>query len=395
MVADELAIDLVGRYLPKGAKVLDPFCGTGRLLAAAESAAMRVGIDVNPLAWLLTTAKLSNSAPEVIGNIADDLARAKRRTRSMIHLEAPGRQVEWFAPEIRRELGRIVAWINALALPEPERHLVAAALSATVREVSFARQSGWKLHRLASTDRERFSTCPWARLERRLRYCEAELRRAGHVAGRNYVALAHVASLRSPKHPVRALGPYDACLTSPPYGDSKTTVQYGAASALSLSVVAHIDGFQQLTATGGQIDAQCLGGTTAPEARPELNNLHQYWSGAREKRPARLVSRFLAQYSEACDAIADCIKLGGIAVFVVGRRSVGGRRVRLDDFTVDHLQSRGFELVERRTRGLHQKRVPRRINRFGHSDSPEMRERGVIVTISSEIVLVLRKSQRV
>lgn len=395
MVADELALDLVRRYVPIGAKVLDPFCGTGRLLAAAESAAVRVGVDTNPLAWLLTTAKLSNSAPGTLGSIADDLRHAKRTAPSGVDIMTPDRQVDWFAPEVRHELGRIVAWVNALGLSRSERLLVAAALSATVREVSFARLSGWKLHRRTSSERERFSTCPWERLERRLRYCEAELLRAGVVAGQSHVALSSAGSLCLKEHPVRVLGPYDIVLTSPPYGDSRTTVQYGAASALCLSVVAQIDGLQQLAATGGEIDGRCLGGTAVGEGGRELIDLHRYWAGARTGQPARAVARFLAHYSVAWGAIADCMKFGGTAVLVVGRRSTGGRRVRLDEFTVDQLHARGFELVDRTTRGLHQKRVPRRINRFGRSALPAMQARGAVVTMSSEIILVMRKSRRI
>src|SRR4051812_43062333 len=85
-VAAHLATYLVRRYLSKGATVLDPFCGSGRLLAAAESASVRVGVDANPLAWLLTMAKLSNSAPEAVGNIADDLALAKRTAPAGVRL---------------------------------------------------------------------------------------------------------------------------------------------------------------------------------------------------------------------------------------------------------------------------------------------------------------------
>lgn len=393
MVADELALDLVHRYVPDGATVLDPFCGSGRLLAAAESATVRVGADTNPLAWLLTMAKLSNPDHRIIGNIVQDMALAKHTVPTGMPLMTPERQVEWFTPEIRHELGRVVAWINCLRLADPERYLVAAALSATVREVSFARQSGWKLHRRTAAERERFSACPWERLERRLRYCEAEVRRAGCILGRSHVALTSVASLRSHEHPVRALGPYGVVLTSPPYGDSRTTVQYGAASALCLSVVARIDGLQQLAATGGEIDGRCLGGHAAAKEHREPIDLSRYWAGAREGSTAHIVARFLSQYSEACDVIADCLCPGGTAVLVVGRRSTGGRRVRLDDFTVDRLQARGVELVGRTTRSLRQKRVPRHINRFGRSASPEMRERGGVVTMSSEITLVLRKSR--
>src|SRR6266478_5845183 len=59
MVGDELAFSLARQYVPPQASVLDPFCGSGKLLVAAEDAAIRVGIDANPIAWLLTKAKLA------------------------------------------------------------------------------------------------------------------------------------------------------------------------------------------------------------------------------------------------------------------------------------------------------------------------------------------------
>src|SRR5260221_6810333 len=122
-----------------------------------------------------------------------------------------------------------VARALALKLNLP---LMASALSATVREVSFARLSGWKLHRLDETARAAFKVCPWERFERRLRYCLSELRARRCIPGEHYVALADARSLSNPHDQARAHGPFDVVLTSPPYGDSRTTVQYGAASAL-------------------------------------------------------------------------------------------------------------------------------------------------------------------
>jgi site-specific DNA-methyltransferase (cytosine-N4-specific) len=390
MVADELAISLVEDNVPPGARVLDPFCGSGRLLAAATHASLRVGIDVNPLAWLLTKAKLAHADPARIASILAEIGTARRVIRKGAAHPREDRKVDWFAPKVERELDRIVAWINGFHLGEAERLLVAAALSATVREVSFARQSGWKLHRLDSVARSEFKACPWERLTRRLQYCLRELQQPYPSAGDSLVELADARSLLdSGKSLAAARGPYEVVLTSPPYGDSRSTVQYGAASALCLSVVGRIDGLEHLMITGGDIDGTCLGG--GPREAEPGEDFKRYWSGNADGAAGRSVAAFLADYDDICGAIASNLIPGGTAVLIVGRRSTGSYRLKLDDFTVSRFEARGFELISRRERILRYKRVPTRINRFARSHCPDIRARGIVNTMKTEIILVLRK----
>ena len=210
------------------------FVASGRLIAAAEDASLRVGVDAKSQPpWLLTATKLSKPNGRVIADLIADLNCA-RETTSDFELGTLGRQVDWFPPSVLRELGRIVGWINSIRMAEPDRLVVASALSATVREASYARQSGWKLHRLDAAARADFMCAPWNWLERRLRYCLAETQFAKQLSGESLVVLATARSLAEDNNPVRAYGPYDVVLTSPPYGDGRTTVQYGAASSLCL-----------------------------------------------------------------------------------------------------------------------------------------------------------------
>jgi site-specific DNA-methyltransferase (cytosine-N4-specific) len=391
MVADELACALVRDHVPPHAKVLDPFCGSGRLLAAAESAALRVGIDVNPLAWLLTKAKLALADGNVIETVLAGIDDGKRTARSGPPFRlGDNRKVDWFAPEVVRQLDRIVNWINDLRLSEPELLLVASALSATVWEVSFARQSGWKLHRLDAVARSEFRACPWHRLARRLRYCLQELRATRPVRGDILIELADARSLACPGECVAsARAPYDVVLTSPPYGDSRTTVQYGAASSLCLSVVSRLQGLEHLSVAGRTIDSACLGGRSRGAQR--VGDLKRYWAGAATNRAARSVVTFLTDYDVMCGAIACNLAPGGKAILIIGQRSTGGYRLKLDHFTVDRLEARGFHLVSRTTRMLRNKHAPRRINRFARSNSKTERTRGIVTTMACEIILVMRK----
>ena len=104
---------------------------------------------------------------------------------------------------------------------------------------------------------------------------------------------------------------FDVVLTSPPYGDSQTTVQYGAASALCLSVVSRLNGFEVLSTTGAVVDGNCLG----RQHRTGLDMaIDPYWSGRSTSWEGRMVDRFLDDYDESCKASAGFLVGGGKAV---------------------------------------------------------------------------------
>jgi hypothetical protein len=390
MVADDLALSLAARYVRAGDAVLDPFCGSGRLLAAVLQPSVRVGIDTNPLACLLTKAKLADADADVLSAMLADLHRAREITCASALCLQKCRKVEWFAPAALHELGQIVSWINVLGLADPERLLVAAALSGAARDVSFARRNCWKLHRLAADARANLTASAWAAFERRLHYCLQEILRSPLPAGRTQVGLADARRLRQ-KEPVHSWNEaFDVVLTSPPYGDSRTTVQYGAASSLCLDFVSHIEGFEEYFAAGGSIDSRCLGGKILSVA-DGLGDIHRYWAGRKGTRIARSVAAFLADYAEACAGIAQCLRPGGTAVLVVGQRSTGGFRLKLDRFTADCLGSHGLVPVSIEHRRLREKWVPRRINRFARCASLDRRTKGLTRTMSNEVILAFQK----
>src|SRR5882672_3807097 len=98
MVADELALSLATRYVKPSDSVLDPFCGSGRLLvAAARFPGRRVGVDINPLACLLTRAKLANPDVAVLSEVLSKAQKIRKKVGSFRSIELrEGRKVEWF-----------------------------------------------------------------------------------------------------------------------------------------------------------------------------------------------------------------------------------------------------------------------------------------------------------
>lgn len=106
----QIPANLIKLFPPAtGTAVLDPFCGSGTTLAAAvERALPAIGVDLNPIAALIskvkTTPLLSPVRPA-----ADEILAAARSTRTSVPLLP--RLDHWFEADVQEALAGIVAQI--------------------------------------------------------------------------------------------------------------------------------------------------------------------------------------------------------------------------------------------------------------------------------------------
>lgn len=383
MVPDDLALAIAAHTVKPGNRVLDPFCGSGRLLMAASAlGGACVGFDVNPLACLITEAKAVRVSIETIADIAHECPLVARSAALIPGVTLRGTAVNWFSDSVAAELAQIISWINSLDLSRPAMLVVATALSAATRDASWIRKSGWKLHRMGESDRSVRIHSAWASFAARLHhYVEA--------ANTNQLVGSIEVRRLAAERPVNNLaGRFDVVITSPPYGDSRTTVQYGAASAICLDVISRLQGLEDVYVSGSEIDASCLGGPGSPTL---LANVKRFWAGAPETEGGRRVSTFLAGFATFCRQTPDFLKPSGTLVMVVGRRSVRGFRVKLDEFAVAEMEEVGFRTERIERRRLQSKRLPRTINRFARSASADHRSSGRTKTMDEEIILTFSR----
>src|SRR5205823_6066415 len=122
-----------------------------------------------------------------------------------------------------------------------------------------------------------------------------------------------------------------------------------------------------------------------------VTDFKRYWAGAGESSAAKAVNSFLLEFSEVCTGISSCLKPGGTAILIVGRRTTGGYRVKLDDFVSDKLGEAGLEPLQTYRRRLRNKRMPKTINRYARCASTVQRRQGHVRTMSEEIILAFRK----
>ena len=241
----EMVSDLIKKVMSiKTIKtVLDPFVGSGT--TALESKYLGLdfwGSDLNPLAVLLSKTKALT---------IDNTTYTKKRLNefiAQIKKEYPVARLipfctfdsidYWFKEENIRELNflkfEIGQFINRANKVNREIYalILLTAFSSTIRRVSLTRNGEFKLYRMSPSDIERFSISAIDEFEEAVTHLLDMLVVANDSykkETRSTICLQNAKSLSYLKNKS-----IDLVITSPPYGDSKTTVAYGEFSKLSL-----------------------------------------------------------------------------------------------------------------------------------------------------------------
>jgi len=386
MIADEVAEQVCRTFAKRDFNVLDPFCGTARtLVAAADRGAAAWGFDVNPLAVMIAEAKFAKPSLSWLSNVVRDLPSQLETDRILDFHQS--RKVRWFSPKVVLQLSGLVQWLAQRPdMRRAEWLLLAAVLSATAREVSYCRKDQWKLHRMSKYARRRYRPDTVAVFRRRLDRVVREIADGDRPSGKGRISRGSALSLRS------ALGSgsprrFELVFTSPPYGDSLSTVQYGGISSLCLAVIRHLAGVSVQWQRQSEIDSASLGG----QRRMYLPEYSAYWHGGAHSAGVGKVTSFLADLSAACDEIASVVSPGGVVVFVVGRRRVGRFRVYSDQLIVKTFRDRGFDLLSNEARRIRGKMTPVIVSRAGVGN----RRRAAVTavrTMEQEQILILRRS---
>lgn len=333
-----------------GSPLLDPFCGSGTVLYEGALAGLHpVGSDSNPLARLVTRAKLTPLDREVarrqLSEIMEDYPSASPTIPDVVN------RSYWFSERISDCLGRLKTAIER-NVPALHRPVFDVSFSATVRRVSYADP--------------RLSVPVKINPERSARYGakgDEVIRRFGRLAkvdvGALFWSIASQNIQRCPEHghgfatdqpeifsDARSLGLAEAsvglAITSPPYVGAQ---KYVRASSLSL-------GWLGLTPDCKlrPIERQSIGrehlaanealepsGTGVAEADALLDEIV-----ALNPLRARIAQRYLLEMRDALSELSRTMQQNGTLVLVVGPNLVAGLKFPTPLFLQRIAESLGF-----------------------------------------------------
>lgn len=386
----QIARRLIQEYSEAGDIVLDPMCGSGTVLTEARLAGRNsIGFDINPHALLISKVKSHPIAPEKLRAALDAI---KERIPAVDLLGGPtvskhdvaplvklGIDVNyWFKPSAVRGLSVIRAAIDEATTGEL-RDFFLVVFSRTVRAVSNTRDEEFKLYRIAKEKLDKHT--PNA-IRTFLQFAEASLtqmREFSKKAPKSEGLFSIV--MKADARNTSLFGRADLIVTSPPYGDSHTTVAYGQFSRLSSEWL----GFEDAQ----QIDRLSLGGRLlsrnvsidSPSLAASLAVLEQ-----KDASRSKEVKSFFFDLYDTLRMMSESLKDRRFACIVVGNRTVKSVKIPTNDIIVEMGSQVGFHHVETLSRRISSKTIPLQISPSNVKGETEK-------SMKDEYIIILRKQK--
>jgi len=380
---------VAGRILEeygKNAKLLfDPYCGTGTSLVEANLRNINaIGIDINPLARLISKVKTTIIPLKILDFYLEDFKDfllSVKLSPVEIKPEVPNfKNINyWFKKETQYQLALIKEYFKKIKNKDVQ-DFFKVAFSETVRDVSLTRNSEFKLYRMDYKRIEKFNPDVLSIMVKKLARNRNGM--AEYISLKKNKAISQVYDFNTvyqiPKDILPPLS-VDIVVTSPPYGDSRTTVAYGQFSHLSNQWL----GFEEIN----EVDKRSMGGIRKKEFRnfnfELLDKVLLKIAEIDEKRAYDVIS-FYIDYEKSITNISKVVKVNGIVAYVVGNRRVKGIEVPNDEITREFFERNGFKRIKTIVREIPNKRMPKR-------NSPNNIAGITGTTMNFEYIVILQK----
>jgi site-specific DNA-methyltransferase (cytosine-N4-specific) len=384
----QVAGKLLDTYGREANLLFDPYCGSGTSLVEGVVRGIDViGTDLNPLACLISKAK--TSTPDLAG-LKKQIAALDKFTASQKIASVPKHVIGisrldfWFKTHVIEKLNILKSFIDALH-DETIRLFFQVAFSETVRESSNTRNDEFKLYRYEAERLEKFDPDVFGvmtlKLKRNLIGLQQFIARLSCLERVPQTSIHDFdTKLNVPADAVTQAS-IDIVVTSPPYGDSHTTVAYGQYSRLSSAWLG--------LKSPEKVDRKLMGGSVLKSVpkfpSSELNGAIDSIRLKDEKRACE-VAAFYSDLQSSISHVSQLIRRSGYACYVVGNRRVKGIMLPTDVAIRRFFEAQGFVHLNTFHRRIPNKRMPLR-------NSPTNIAGSVETTMANEHIIIMRRGR--
>lgn len=376
----QIGVKLLREFNITSGNMLDPYCGSGSSFAAGIDVGIKnmYGFDINPLAVIITKAKFIKISPELLKTQADQIKtetyKLIKDSKTVNNLPYPNiTNVNfWFSEEVLKDLNVLRNLIYQRENKNVQNFFL-VPFSDTIRESSYTRNGEFKLFRMKKERMEKHKPDVF-------KLFFTKLNNAIDIYENYYYPKLTGVNVKveySHFNPIHEY--YDTVLTSPPYGDSRTTVAYGQFSTLSNEWM----GIEYAR----QIDKLLMGGKRVDKLY-DHGLLAEYIQKIHDVDPKRSleVSSFYYDLEESIIKVANSVKPGGIIFYILGNRTVKRVQLPSDQFIAEKFEEHGFKHIITYERALSSKAMPIK-------NSPTNVKGDTINTMLFEYIVICKKCE--
>ena len=343
----QIGIELFKELKINKHRLLDPYCGTGSSVLAGIASGFSEfhGFDINPLAILIAKSRYTKLNTKKLFNYRKNLECAVYYEEETI-LPPPVTNIDfWFSKRTIKDLSVIRSSILEEIDSKKYQSLFWLAFSETVRFVSYTRNSEFKLYRMSEEKRKSFHPDVFELYFK-------NLDKILNIYIKTYLHLLKKQKFQFYSEEfMYKKNKYDAVLTSPPYGDSRTTVAYGQFSTLSNEWI----GFPN----SRKIDSKLMGGGRVKTLydRGVLSSPIKKIDKIDHKR-ALEVSSFYMDLEKSIRGVSRAITEKGFSIYVVGNRTVKNVTLPTDQFIAEQFEKNALRHILTYERSISSKVMP-------------------------------------
>ena len=382
MMIPQIARTLIEEYKPKGRLdlILDPYMGSGTTLVEASLAGINsIVTDLNPLARLMgkvkTTLYNNESILKQFREIQTELIFYTKDKVKERNFDRISNYSFWYNEDTLLKL----SYLSQLIKNVKDKDFFNVVLSEIVREVSFTRNGEFKRYRMNEASIAKFNPDTFTLFEKKaLRNIEGLKAYTSEAKHDVNASIYDFNTMHGIPTDIIKDGDIDMVVTSPPYGDSRTTVAYGQFSRWANEWF-NFDNAKNL-------DKLLMGGKKATEEifkTASIRDVLDEIDSLEHKRYLEVVS-FLNDYYQSIENVAKSVRSGGTVCYVVGDRRVKGVQIPLDYFTAEMFEKFGFKHKITIVREIPNKRMPA-------LTSPTNKAGAKVSTMSHEYIVILNK----
>jgi len=351
----QIGIDILKEYNISSGSMLDPYCGSGTSFICGLECGIKkmTGYDLNPLAILIAKAKFTKlslkeieNSYQILRNNVFEIMKKEKRIKKIVIPEITNIYY-WFSEVVIKNLSVIKYCIDEFENDEI-KNIFLVPFSETVRECSYTRNNEFKLYRMKPEEIHSFNPDVLSFYFKKLNDA-IECYKTFYLPKLKSDVLINI----YPESFKKSKKGYDVVLTSPPYGDSRTTVAYGQFSTLSnewlgINNARKIDSILM----GGKSISELINDNCISESIYKINKV--------DKKRALEVSSFYNDLKDSINNVSENINKNGIVIYIVGNRTVKNVLLPTDQFIAEAFEKNGFKHLITYERALSNKAMPSR-----------------------------------